>query len=368
MSTLEAYFRIALTKGIGAARYRQLIAHFKTPEHTIAASISDLKNAGLNENQAQAVKFQKPANSKKISTILRSLESGHWQVILWGDPYYPPQLKEIHAAPTHLFIKGDVKWLCVPQLAIVGSRTPTPYGNDVTFQLGQHLAQAGLCVTSGMARGIDGIAHRAALSATNGNTIAVLGAGFQHLYPKRHQTLADEITERGCIISEFLPDTPPKAENFPRRNRIISGLSLGVLVTEARIKSGSLITAKYALEQNREVFAVPGSIHNSMSQGCHFLLKQGAKLVETVEDILEELRNFSAKGLYIQEEVQKKDSKEVLANHDLLDNLGFEVTPVDILVQRTDLSVDEVLTQLLDLEMQGFVAAVPGGYIKQRRS
>jgi DNA processing protein len=203
------------------------------------------------------------------------------------DPRYPPQLADIHDPPPLLYVRGEVQLLSEPQIAIVGSRNPTPGGAEITQEFARHLTGYGLIVTSGLAQGIDGAAHLGALE--NGRTIAVFGTGLDRVYPAAHRTLARQIAENGALVSEFPPGCEPLAQNFPRRNRLISGLSLGVLVTEAALKSGSLITARTALEQGREVFAVPGSIRNPLARGCHALLRDGAKLVESAADILAEL-------------------------------------------------------------------------------
>ncbi|MCI0655067.1 MAG: DNA-processing protein DprA, partial [Methylococcaceae bacterium] len=219
-------------------------------------------------------------------------QPGH-QAITLHDSRYPARLKEIAVPPPLLFVSGDPALLSTPQLSIVGSRNPSPSGVGTARNFAAALSGAGLCITSGLALGIDASAHEGSLNA-GGKTVAVLGTGPDRVYPARHKQLAWKIAEKGCLVSEFPPGTRPKACNFPRRNRIISGLSLGVLVVEAAIQSGSLITARLALEQGREVFAIPGSIHNPLARGCNALIKSGAKLVETAQDILEELHNFQA--------------------------------------------------------------------------
>ena len=211
-----------------------------------------------------------------------------------------------------------------------------------------------VCITSGLAIGIDGLAHKAALK--NGcPTIAVLGSGFQHIYPKRHLRLADEIAESGLLVTEFSPEVPPIQHNFPRRNRIIAGLTNGTVVVEAAIKSGSLITAQFALEEGRDVFAVPGNIFNPLSAGTHHLIQQGAKLITNAADIVED---------YLILPATQPVTKNHLAGSQLLASVDHDTTPVDVIVQRSNLPVDQVLTELLDLEVQGAVAAVPGGYVK----
>lgn len=276
------------------------------------------------------------------------------------DPLYPPLLKEIAAAPLLLFCRGNVELLHSPQIAIVGSRNATPIGLEIAAEFAHQLTLAGLTVTSGMALGIDGAAHKGAL-AGSGNTIAVLGTGVDVDYPKRHKLLTEQVCERGLLVSEFLPSTAANANNFPRRNRIISGLSLGVLIVEAQIKSGSLITVRYALEQNKEVFAVPGSIKNPLSEASHFLIKQGAKLVENVSDILDEVSFFCENSLYNIEELTVDE-----VDCQVLSSVGYEVTAVDLIAQRSQWSIDKVQARLLDLELEDRVERVLDGYIRIR--
>lgn len=283
-------------------------------------------------------------------------------IIYYTHRFYPSQLKQIHSAPMILFCLGDVELLNTPQLAVVGSRNATQGGlqtaKDITTQLWSYQ----ITVTSGLALGIDSAAHQGALAA-NGKTIAVLGTGVDVIYPKRNFKLYQQIKEQGLLISEFLPGTAALSKNFPKRNRIISGLSLGCIVVEAEIKSGSLVSAKYALEQNREVFAVPGSIFNPLSSGCHALIKQGAKLIENIDDILQELSIFEKNCLYNYRETENKEEIDPL-----LDAVGYEVTSVDTVAARSGLAITEVLNQLLDLELSGKVERVLDGYIRLGRS
>jgi len=248
---------------------------------------------------------------------------------------------------------------------MVGTRNPTPGGQDAAAGLSRELAQSGLAITSGLALGIGGICHRAALQV-KGRTLAVLGAGLEQLYPRRHQALAEAIRDQGgALVSEFWPQVPPRPEHFPRRNRIISGLSLGTVVVEAAEQSGSLITARYALEQGREVFAVPGSIHNPQARGCHRLIQQGAKLVGCAADILEELHPL-ARFVATPASLESKVASD-LPFSALLDNVGYETTAIDRIVQGSGLPVPEVMTQLIELELAGWIASVPGGYVRARR-
>jgi DNA processing protein len=273
------------------------------------------------------------------------------------DPLFPPLLKEIAIPPTLLFVRGDVGLLSLPQIAIVGSRNATASGLNIASEFARMLAGSGFAITSGMALGIDGAAHIGALKT--GKTVAVLGTGLDVVYPRQHRELYQQILDNsGVIISEFLPGTPPLPANFPRRNRVISGLSLGTMVVEAAIRSGSLITAKYAMEQGREVFAVPGSIHNVLSKGSHHLLKQGATLVESAQDIVEQLGGMLA---YTEmESSNKKIGSD--DNGSLLEALGFDPVDIDTLVERTGLPIAALNHQLILLELEGAVESSHGRY------
>lgn len=268
-----------------------------------------------------------------------------------------------------LYVHGDAAALHEASLAIVGSRNPTPVGMDNAYQFARHLSRAGLTITSGMALGIDAAAHRGALAA-GGRTFAVAGTGLDRVYPVAHRELASQIADCGAVVSEFPLSTPPVPRNFPKRNRIISGLSLGVLVVEAAPSSGSLITARLAAEQGREVLAIPGSIHNPLARGCHALIRLGAKLVETADDILEELGPMSGTIGPAPNAGAAGQAGNVLEGLDvesrsLLEHMGFEPAPVDTLVERTGLTAEAVSRMLLILELQGFISSAPGGlYIR----
>ncbi|WP_299494054.1 DNA-processing protein DprA [uncultured Shewanella sp.] len=282
---------------------------------------------------------------------------------------YPPLLKELPDPPSVLFIKGNIEHLLIPSIAIVGSRSATQTGLTIAYQLASELARMGLNVVSGMAIGIDGAAHQGALDV-NGTSFAVLGTGADIIYPKRHAKLYYVLSQQGCIVSEFWPQVKAYGGNFPKRNRIISGLSMGTLVVEAARKSGSLITARLAMEQGREVFAVPGNILTGQSQGCHDLLRNGAKLVDNAQDIVEELPALCDFHL---EQVKSRHHIEVDKASDLpfaslLASVGYETTPIDVVVEHSGKTIELVLEQLLELELQGWVTAVPGGYVKLKRS
>lgn len=290
-------------------------------------------------------------------------------LLCFSDPLYPPLLKQLSDPPAVLFVKGCLEALALPYLAIVGSRNASPGGLQVAYQLAAEMSSMGFGICSGMAMGIDGAAHKACVDH-QGRTIAVLGTGIEIIYPRKHRQLYHDIQRQGCILSEFWPDTGPFAGNFPKRNRIISGLSLGTLVVEACRKSGSLITARLAMEQGREVFAVPGSILGGYHQGCHDLLRDGAKLVETAADIVEELASLTAFHL---EELKlchhiQQDEICNLPFSSLLASVGYETTSIDAVVEHSGKTIDLVLEQMLELELQGWVIAVPGGYVRVKRS
>ncbi|MFD1008789.1 DNA-processing protein DprA [Oceanisphaera ostreae] len=284
-------------------------------------------------------------------------------ILSWDHPDYPEQLKATPAAPLLLFVEGEIAGLTQAQIAVVGSRHPSYVGKENTRKLIPALVEAGAIVTSGLAIGIDGLSHQSALES-GGVTLAVLGSGLEKCYPKRHQKLANDLIDGGgALLSECYPWLGPLAHHFPRRNRIISGLSLGVLVVEAAQRSGSLITARYAIEQGREVFAIPGAWQNPLAQGCNRLIQQGAKLVMGANDILDELVAFSVAAVKILPPIQE----ELLPYPELLDNVGLEVTALDLIASRCQQPVQEVLTRLVELELAGWVEAVPGGYVRARR-
>lgn len=290
------------------------------------------------------------------------------------DARYPSLLREISRPPAVLFVRGNPDVLTLPQLAIVGSRNATAEGADTARSFAAHLAAAGFCITSGLAEGIDAAAHLGALRASGGRTIAVCGTGLDSVYPRQHTGLADQIVAAGgTIVSEFAPGTPVSRSNFPRRNRIISGLSVGVLVVEASVRSGALITARHAMEQGREVFAIPGSIHNPVARGCHQLIRDGARLVETAADIIDELGGLLA-GLQLDTPGQQPDDPYAAAaggaisavapdtaHADLLLAMGCNPVAVDELASRCGLTIGELSSMLLILELQGLVRSLAGG-------
>jgi DNA processing protein len=325
--------------------------------------------AALGLNDAAIRALRKPS-ADELAADERWLAGPGRQLVTWGSPSYPALLAEIPDAPLVLFVEGDATTLSMPQLAIVGSRNPTPIGRDTASRFARHLAAAGFAITSGLALGIDSAAHRGAL-AGEGRTIAVLGCGLDSIYPTENAGLAQQIAERGALVSDLPAGTPPLKHHFPRRNRLISGLSVGTLVVEAAPRSGSLITARLAAEQGREVFAIPGSIHSPLSRGCHRLIRQGAKLVDTVDDIFTELGALLA-GLRpasrAEQPDRQEDSRHALDKdyEILLDALGFESAAIDTLVARTGFQASAVASMLLILELEGRIAQQPGGLFCRR--
>ena len=299
---------------------------------------------------------------------LRWLRQAGNVLIGFDSPDYPVLLREIPDPPLALFLQGDPAALGETQLAVIGSRTPTIDGRRLARIFAAEAVRNGLTVTSGMAVGIDGEAHAGAIAA-GGRTIAILGNGLSTVYPRRHALLAGEIAAHGALVSEFPTDFPPLRENFPRRNRIISGLSAGVLVVEAAIKSGTLITANHALEQGREVFAVPGPVHSSRSRGCHALIRQGAKLVEEIADVLDEIRplaSLSASGRRTEKTGDVRVGSLDAESRLLLDNIGSQPVHIDVLVEATRLPTSVAISLLTGLEIAGLIVSPPGGgYVRR---
>ncbi len=340
--------------GIGCRTFLSLL-QTHTPPELFAESASALSALGL---KSDIIHIIKNPDWAMIDYDLAWLEQKNNGIITINDINYPSQLKEIADPPPVLFVRGNAEILSLPQIAIVGSRNPSSIGEETAFNFAKTLSQHGFVITSGLALGIDAASHRGALNA-KGYTVAVAGTGLDRVYPARHKELATEIVNSGVMISEFPPGTTAKANHFPRRNRIISGLCLGLLVVEAAKQSGSLITARMALEQNREVFAIPGSIHNPMARGCNALIREGAKLVETTQDILEELNQY-----YQQDEkllTITKQSTLDLEQQTLLNHVMFSPTSIDTLVENTGKSVEVISSMLLILELQGYLEATAGG-------
>ena len=359
---LAYWLALCRTPGLGPRSVRQLLRTCVTPQAVFERAARARLSATLDPAAQEALRRPDWAAVERDLAWLALTGS---TALSLDHPAYPSLLRQIDDAPPVLFVQGDPGLLSRPQLAVVGSRNPTPQGRDTAFEFARTLAAAGLAVTSGLAAGIDAAAHRGALDA-GGVTVAVLGSGLDCIYPPRHQGLAAQIRHQGALVSAFVPGTPPRPAHFPQRNRLISGLALGALVVEAAIRSGSLITARCAVDQGREVFAVPGSIHNPLSRGCHVLIREGAKLVETVGDILEELGALSQYVLNIAGPVTDaihRESRDVLdpAQSRLLEMLAFDPISMDVLIERSGLTPEEVSSMLLVLELQGYVAAIGGG-------
>ena len=355
--------KLSIIPGLGAESYKLIKSKLNGDVAALfSLKVSDLTQLGFRPNQISAIR---KSHTQKIDTALAWKEQDCInEIICLEDDRYPQLLSETASPPFLLFCRGQTIRLQDAQLAVVGSRNPSLMGKQVACNLSKEAVSCGWTITSGLAMGIDAMSHSGALAA-QGNTNAVLGTAINQLYPKRNVALANHILDNGgCIVSEFAPGFPTRPENFPRRNRIISGLSLGTLVVEAAIKSGSLITARYALEQNREVFAVPGNINNPLVAGCHHLIKLGAKLVEKVEDINDEFQTLSFLQHSDKEKNLKKNERQSLASDKLLDSVDYDVTAVDVVAQRSNMSISGVLAQLLQYELRGLVAAVPGGYVK----
>jgi DNA processing protein len=367
MDELPDWLTLWHVPGIGPVTFHALLERFETPANVFKASRERLKACRLSERSLEAIRH--PGQEGVERDLEWASEPNH-TILMVCDSNYPERLREIPSPPPVLYVNGDPTCLSDPQLAMVGSRNPTAIGTETARDFACHLARKGLIITSGLALGIDSASHRGALDC-DGMSVAVAATGLDRVYPARHRTLAHLIADRGAIVSEFPIGTPPKAEHFPRRNRIISGLSLGTLIVEATRRSGSLITARCATEQGREVFAIPGSIHNPMARGCHWLIKQGAKLVQTADDILEELTNIidvNDTTITAPEERIKPSQKPQKLDGEyqkLLDLLGYEPTSIDVLVERSGLTVEEVSSMLLILELKDLVKCGTGGlYIR----
>ncbi len=361
------WLTLVRTPGLRPGQFHQLLNVFGTPEKILSASSGTLAKLGL---KAETVAAINQPDAELIAPDLDWLQQDDHHIIPLSDARYPERLKTIADAPPLLFVRGDPDYLQLPQLAMVGSRTPTASGRNTATEFARHLSHAGITITSGLAHGIDGACHQGALDGIAG-TVALVAHGLDIVYPASHRKLAEAITQNGCIVSEYPVGTAPNRALFPQRNRLISGLSLGTLVVEAALKSGSLITARHALEQGREVFAIPGSIHNPLARGCHQLIRQGAKLVETANDILEELSPHLSAELPLssaaetQAEATGANLKTLDPDHQkLLKCLAYEPMPIDELVNRSGFAASEVASMLLILELEGCVVSESGLYTR----
>jgi len=350
-------------KDLGSVSIRKIIQTFGSAHKVFYSEPEEIVSlTGIKLDTAKKIKSF--SNWQKIDDLTNQCEKKQIKILTINDESYPQLLKEIYDPPVVLFCKGILLSQDNFGLAVVGSRQLSDYGKRVTEKFAFELASCGITIVSGLARGIDSVAHISALSA-QGRTIAVLGSGILKIYPPENKKLSEQIIQRGAILSEFYPETPPKRENFPKRNRIISGMTIGTLVTEATTNSGALITAKLALEQGREVFAVPGNITSKNSEGTNFLIKNGAKLVQKIEDILEEIKPFipSLKESYISlESTIKVDlNDEENAIFSLLDKpLNLEE-----IVLKTGFGISRILEILLKLEINGLISRFEGKYIRR---
>jgi DNA processing protein len=367
-----AWLTLMRAPGLGAATLRGLIERFGTGRKALHGILSSPATSGVAQPALAALR---QPDENLLATDLAWLQQPEHHFIGWDSEDYPALLRRIPSPPAGLFVNGNADVLWTPQVAIVGSRSSSESGLSTARSFAKALVQAGFAITSGLADGIDGAAHASALDA-GGTTLAVLGTGVDLVYPRKHHELARRIAAHGAVVSEFLPGTPGRAENFPRRNRIIAGLSLGTLVIEASVQSGSLITARLAAEQGREVFAIPGSIHNPLARGCHQLIRQGAKLVETADEVVEELGALAQSlsdalrsRLSPRANPDTPSSSAMPADphaHDpdyarLLAALGHETQSLDILSERSGLTVAALSSMLLLLELEGIVVAARGG-------
>jgi len=356
----KEYYWIALVHilGIGNTDYKKLVEKFGCVEKIFNASVLELMEiGGITRKKAESIKAF--SNRDIVEKQLNSMKRTGAKLITIDDETYPENLKNIYNPPPLLFVKGELRKQDNCSIAIVGSRKATHYGKLAAEKLAKELSSYGVTIVSGMARGIDTIAHKAALDL-DGRTIAVLGSGLDVIYPPENKNIYHRISERGAVISEFLFGTKPYSFNFPLRNRIISGLSLGTVVVEAGPKSGALITARFAMEQGREVFAVPGNVYCTQTKGTHGLIRQGAKLVEGIEDILEEI-SILKKKISEEKEREKKPPLEVSQElRPILDIIGFEPLHIDEIILKTGICSSKISSLLLELEVDGFIKQLPG--------
>jgi DNA processing protein len=363
MNQLESWLALLRVPGLGTRTYHTLLDSFGAPQAVFAASGASLKQCGLKAETCRAI-HDFTIESIRLDLDWAAADDHH--IITLHDARYPPQLKSLDDAPPVLYVRGDPDYLKQPQLAMVGSRTPTVAGRRTAMDFAHYLSDCGITITSGLARGIDGASHEGALAGLAG-TVALVAHGLDIVYPASHRKLADAISRHGAIVSEVPIGTAPLKGLFPRRNRIISGLSLGTLVVEAALNSGSLITARLALQQGREIFAIPGSIHNPLARGCHRLIRDGAKLVETANDILEELAALLPQikpGAVAVPAIPPAEKKLDPDHQKLLKCLAYEPAQIDELVNRSGFTASEVASMLLILELEGSVASEGGLYTR----
>jgi len=357
-----SWLRLLRTPGVGPARYQAVLERFDHPRRLFEASRA-LQREALPDDVIDAIPA--PSDDGIVADCQWLADPDH-HLVHWHHPSYPDSLRGLSHPPPLLFVHGDPTLLDTVQLGVVGSRKATHDGNRNAFEFARYLAAMGVTITSGLALGIDGAAHEGALD-TDGRTVAVVATGPDRVYPAAHRDLACRVAESGAVVTEFPTGTGVRREYFPRRNRLISGLSLGVLVVEAGLRSGSLVTARHALEQGREVFAIPGSIHNPVARGCHQLIRQGAKLVESARDIIDELPPLPVPSTRGPDTMSRDAVVETLDDppdqdyQRILDALGQDPQPLDTLLQRTGLTPDTLSSMLLILELKGHVSVHPGG-------
>ncbi len=365
------WLALARAPKVGPVTFARLLKEFGSPSSVFAAG--RLEWTALNI-KGQLLAYLENPDWHTVETDLRWLEKENNHLLTLHDKQYPLALRQIHDPPPILFTHGNYSLLASVQLAIVGTRSPTSAGKDTAMEFAEYLSSAGLTVTSGLALGIDAASHWGAL-AGSGLTVAVTGTGLDRVYPAQNRDLAHKIAETGVLVSELPPGTAAQKMNFPRRNRIISGLSLGVLMVEGTLRSGALITARQAAEQGRDVFAIPGSIHNPLTKGCHLLIKEGAKLVEKASDIIEELKiNLPLSQTTMTQAIVPNNPEPSNINNDddldtdyieLLEKMGNQPTSVDVLVDLTGLTVGDISSMLLILEMQGLIESLSGGLYRR---
>lgn len=353
---LASWLQLTLTPGLGAAAIRAMLRQFGLPQAVLSKRRSEL-SAYAPEAALEAITSDEVGRAVQAALAWAARENHH--ILTLADEGYPRALLEIADPPALLYAVGRISLLQRPLLAVVGSRNATAQGERNAESFAKALSENGLTIVSGLALGIDAAAHRGGLAGA-GSTVAVLGTGVDVVYPRRNAELAGQIAVHGLLLSEFPLGTPPIAHNFPRRNRLISGLARGCLVVEAAAASGSLITARAAADQGREVFAIPGSIHSPLSRGCHALIKAGAKLVESADDVLAELAGFRQSGFASTTARPSADASQE-ATSVLLAHMGHDPVDVDSLCTRAGLSAEQVSSELLRLELDGLVASLPGG-------
>lgn len=363
---LDAWLTLlAAAQQVNTRSWLGALQQFGSAEALSAAPSRALLEHGI---AAEAIAKLDSPDERAIEPWRKWLAGTHRTLVTFGSPAYPRRLAEIPDAPLALWVEGpELELLAAPQLAIVGSRSPTTTGRETAERFARYLSERGLTITSGLATGIDGASHRGALPAL-GSTVAVLGCGIDIVFPRAHAQLARDVARRGLLVSEYAPGVQPQKYFFPQRNRIIAGLSLGTLVVEATRRSGSLITAEHAMDFGREVFAIPGSIHNPLARGCHLLIRQGAKLVEEASDVLVELEpQLRAAGIDLQPAPTAVESSATTsltgepAYQNLLKSMDFSPIPIAELAARAHLTTAEVSSMLLVLELEGLVEALPGG-------